>query len=615
MKKILISILIGLSFTAVSCTSWLDIPKKGVIPEDEFYSSDAQAEALLANMYVSLQGANGVAGSSGIYNPQLMILNYSADDVLAAGGNAEDHGEFRVFDEFRYDNSNSALLNLYNGYATGIYAANLIISHFTTENVDGEEPYFTSDYTDQCVAEARVMRAYLHMMMALSWYAPNIVDRVLEVDEYPVQATDQSQVLSWVISECDKAIKSGNLPERQGPNDKLATARASVGFAQFVAGKAAVFNNDMEKARKYLGALIESGNYVLTPSEEYWTNFHVAGDGNSEKIFEPNFIEDTNFTYSGWSLGQPIWRGRWMVANVLCWRLDNLASTPTVCEKLPGSGGGWNGGAIQEDFAKKFLAHDGDSPRRRACFLTEEEWLYEMDWSGSQLNDALLLQKKRDPNRGISSQSGVYSHGPYFEWKFMVYHNPPKILTGGKSYPADNIASMGANSNQTNFNLARYAEALLLYAEACIGTTDESKGLKALREVQERSGSGKLSVALTIEDVMEEKQYEMWFESCRFHDLVRWGKKGFVDLNKVFNTSGIHEHVPTVSDAYFLVDESGAPAYPKYYQKEHHLVTTYSSAVFNAFTIGRNEYFPFPRDVKAANPYLEDVLGWSDYGD
>ena len=615
MKKILISILIGFSFAAVSCTSWLDESKKGVIPESDYYTSDEEAQALLANMYASLLGNNGVAGSSGIYNPQLMILNYSADDILAAGGNSEDHGEFRVFDEFRYDNSNPALLNLYNGYATGIHAANLIISHFTTENADREEPFFSSDYTDQCVAEARVMRAYLHMMMALSWYAPNIVDRLIGLDEYPVQAGSQSDVLSWVISECEKAIKSGKLPERQGPDDKLATARMSVGFAQFVAGKAAVFNNDMAKARKYLGDLIKSKNYELTPSDEYWTNFHRAGDGNREKIFEPNFIEDANFTYDGWSLGQPIWRGRWMVANVLCWRTDALPSTPMVVEKLPGTGGGWNGGAIQEDFAKKFLQHDGNSPRRRACFLTEEEWLYEMDWSGSLVNEGTADQKKRDPMRGISSQSGLYSHGPYFEWKTMVYHNPPKILTGGKSYPADNINSMGGNSNQTNFNLARYAEALLLYAEACIGSADESKGLEALRLVQQRSGSGKLSNKLTIEEVMEEKQYEMWFEGCRFHDLVRWSHRGFVDLNKVFNSSGIHERIPTVNDAYFLLDEEGDPVYPNYYEKEHHLVTTYSRAVFNAFTIGRNEYFPFPRDTKTANPFLEDVLGWADYGD
>ena len=133
------------------------------------------------------------------------------------------------------------------------------------------------------------MRAWLHMMMALCWYQPYIVDRILDGDELPTQAESQKQVLDWVIAECDKAIKSGSLPERSSTSDKNSTAIMTKGFAQFTAGKAAVFNNDMATARQYLGDLINSGKYALVPSEDFWTNFHMDGDGNSEKIFEVNY--------------------------------------------------------------------------------------------------------------------------------------------------------------------------------------------------------------------------------------------------------------------------------------------------------------------------------------
>ena len=402
--------------------------------------------------------------------------------------------------------------------------------------------------------------------------------------------------MKTVIAECDKAIKSGSLPKRNGKSDKDATAIMTVGFAQFIAGKAAMFNNDPTTARKYLGDLINSGDYDLIDGAEYWTNFHVAGDGNSEKIFEPNFIEDPAFTNNPWGSGAPIQRGRWMVANVFLWRIGNLASQPIVS-----GGDGWNGGAIQNDFAKKFLAHDGDSPRRKACFITEDEFLYELDWVGSKCNDGTLAEKKADPGRGIGS-AGVFSHGPYFEWKHMVYLNPPKILTGGKEYPADNVSGLGWASNQKNFNVARYAEALLLYAEACIGA-DEAAGLKALNAVQERSGSGKISSKLTFEDVMEEKQYEMWFENCRFLDLVRWAKQGKVDLNKVFNESKIHETVTIVYDEFTTEGKPG-------YQKEHKLFTEPTTVKFNKFE-DKYMYFPFPRQVKTANPNLHDVGGWA----
>ena len=105
---------------------------------------------------------------------------------------------------------------------------------------------------------------------------------------------------------------------------------------------------------------------------------------------------------------------------------------------------------------------------------------------------------------------------------------------------------------------------------------------------------------------MDEKQYELWFESCRFHDLVRWAAQGKVDLNEVFNTryGGIHENVPTVYDEFFMEGTAG-------YQKEHKLYETHSKAHYNKFEVGKNEYFPFPLDVKNGNPNLQDVLGWS----
>jgi hypothetical protein len=181
----------------------------------------------------------------------------------------------------------------------------------------------------------------------------------------------------------------------------------------------------------------------------------------------------------------------------------------------------------------------------------------------------------------------------------MAYAKIPKILSGGKEYPGDNVSEiMGGASTQKNFMVARYAEALLLYAEACIGA-DEAAGLKALNEVQLRSGSGKISTSLTFEDVMEEKQYEMWFENCRFLDLVRWAKQGKVNLDQLFNKNygGIHNKIPTTYDEFFT---KGAA--------KHKFYTDYSKADFNDFS-DKYMYLPFPLDCRLAN-HFKNVLGW-----
>ena len=599
MKKIILPILLGFALIAVSCEQNLDIPQKGKVSTLEFYASDADAEAALANMYA--QYIENVCGFSGNGNPLQFILNYAADDILAAGKNYGDHIDFRVFDEFNYDQANSTLKQAYQRFYYAIYHANLVISNFTTENRNGEAPKFQSAYTERCVAEARVLRAYLHMMTALMWNQPPLMDRVYEGDELPPDnlSHTQSEILQWVITECQKALDSGKLPKRNGPTDKDNTARMNVGFAQFVAGKAAMFNNDPATARKYLGDLIASGNYALIPSEEYWTNFHIDGDGNSEKIFEPNLINDPALTARQWArFSVPFGRDRWQAASVFNWRSKSLLGLSDVTNT-----NGWGGGAIQEDFAEKFYQHDGDSPRRKACFLTEDEFLYQLNYPTSKATTE--EEMKADPGRGLAA-GGMFGHPKYFRWKTMSFLKPPKILTGGKEgYHADNIPELGDDSNQSNYWVARYAEALLLYAEACIGSSDEAKGLKALQDVQKRSGSGKISTSLTFEAVMEEKQYEMWFENCRFLDLVRWSKQGKVNLDQIFNKSKIHEHVPTVLDEF---SEEGKPGYKKY----HKFFTTYDAVPgVSTFVVGKHEYLPFPRDSKNANKNLHDVLGWA----
>ena len=108
------------------------------------------------------------------------------------------------------------------------------------------------------------------MMQALCFNTPCIVDRILDPSELPAQAGSQKEVLEGVIAECEKAIASNALPKRNGPTDKNGTAIMTKGFAQFIAGKAAMFNNDPATARKYLGDLISSGDYKLVDSKDYW---------------------------------------------------------------------------------------------------------------------------------------------------------------------------------------------------------------------------------------------------------------------------------------------------------------------------------------------------------
>ena len=88
-------------------------------------------------------------------------------------------------------------------------------------------------------------------------------------------------------------------------------------------------------------------------------------------------------------------------------------------------------------------------------------------------------------------------------------------------------------------------------------------------------------------------------------NLVRWSKLGKVDLNAIYNTSGIHQNVPTVHDEF---NEPDAPGY----NTIHKLYVTHDPVPGTSdFVVGKHEYLPFPRDAKTSNPNLHDVLGWA----
>ena len=95
---------------ATSCEDMLDIPQKGTTSTDTFYKTDADAESALTAMYATYIGEIG--GNEGIWSAYLTLINYSADDIFAAGGDINDHADFRIFNEFRYDASSGLHMDL-----------------------------------------------------------------------------------------------------------------------------------------------------------------------------------------------------------------------------------------------------------------------------------------------------------------------------------------------------------------------------------------------------------------------------------------------------------------------------------------------------------------------
>lgn len=532
----------------------LDIPQKGVVGIESFYQTDEDAASALVAAYSDF--AKNIGGNDGTYVPYNIIFNYCADNVLAAGEYYGDNDQFASINEYRFDSQSSVVTAAYKRFYFVIYHTNLVIDNFE---------YGESEIKDRCISEARILRAWCHMMTTMAWDCPPLVDHVLVGSDKPTNYTEGHQaLLQWCAKECSEAVQY--LDERGSTTDKDGAIKVTKGFAWTVQGKALLYAGDYAGAKTALKNVISSGKYALVPGERFGELFHIAGDGSEEKVFESNIVN--NASIGDWS--GKIQRSTWMESNLWGWRSSRLASSP-LCQ----GDQGWGGLAIEENFANEFAANDGDSYRRKATMVSYEEFLTELEWASDTINTT-KEQKLADKNRGIINPDGLYGQCGYLQKKHIV--------------ALDDLTTNWYRFN--NFIIERYADVLLMYAEACAQTSDND-GLQYLQMVQQRAGSKTISSALTLGAVKKERNYELWCEGARWIDMKRWG-----ELEKVKNAG---KHIPSLKDAI----NDGEPAHRGY--------ITYSEPNEGnqvGFVAGKHEWFPFPYSVTSINPNLKQNPGW-----
>ena len=127
-----------------------------------------------------------------------------------------------------------------------------------------------------------------------------------------------------------------------------------------------------------------------------------------------------------------------------------------------------------------------------------------------------------------------------------------------------NTRSFNAYGLDHNMRLIRYAEILLIYAEALangasISATSGYTADMALNEVRTRAGLP--ATTATLENIYDERRAELALEENRFFDLVRWGKAAQV-LGPLGFTAGKNEVFPIPSAQRQL--NSKLPATPGY---------------------------------------------------
>ena len=601
MKKIVFFTLATFALLAVaSCEKNLDIPQKGVTAYETFYKTDEDCEAALTAAYA--QFAENVVSQNGssIYTHYKACLNNCGDDMYAAGSNFGDNDFMAALNEFRYDTGNAPIEHLYQRLFMANYACNLVIDNFK----DGLPEGGPTATTKRAVAEARTIRAYIYFLLTALWDTPPFIDHVItdglpyNSDKDPENPMSHEDLLKWVAAECEAAIP--DLEERKSTSDKDATVKMTKGFAWAVEGKALLFAKDYAGAKTALKKVIDSGKYALVPGEKYWENFHVEGDCNEEKIFEANI--EYNSGIGAWS--GMIQRSTWMEANIWNWRSDHFVAGAAPQSKYTGGVDGWGGLGVPQWFGDEFFANDGHSYRFDATLIHVDDAVYGMEYgdavvdeaTGKKVNDLTLDQKKASTAIGIADpKDGLYGQSFWLPFKQLVR--------------ATDAGAYGNNVRLNNNVVMRYAEVLLLYAEACLQTNDAAQAKWAVNEIQKRAGSKTISDNVDMNVLKKEKSYELWLEGSRWLDLLRWGdtdrvKKAGQDVPKLFDK--LHR-APQGTDQ-GIKWENGTEANSRFYTVSTHEAIDAKWTV--GFVQGKHDFFPYPTTVMSKNPNIVQNPGW-----
>jgi hypothetical protein len=386
-----------------------------------------------------------------------------------------------------------------------------------------------------------------------------------------------------------------DLDERKSTADKDGAVRVTKGFANALAGKTYLFLGQYDKAKTALKKVIDSGKYALVPGDRYMDNFHIEGDGNEEKVFEINF--EYNAGKTTWS--GMIQRSTWMEANAWNWRAGNFVVNPA--RVYCGGIDGWGGLGVPQWFGDEFYANDGHSYRFDATLKHIDDAVYNMEYESAELNAMTLEQKKVSDKIGINDPTqGLYGNSFWLAFKQIMRGAD----TGGKVY--------GDNVRLNNYIVMRYAEVLLLYAEACLQTNEQAAAKTVINQIQERAGSQTVSATVDMDVLKKEKSYELWLESCRWFDILRW--KDQTALNRLAQVGSDVPHLfdkvhrAPQSDDRNVTWENGSEANSRFY-------TVSSSAAKDAgfkvgFVTGKHELFPYPQTVIDKNPNLVQNPNW-----
>jgi hypothetical protein len=321
---------------------------------------------------------------------------------------------------------------------------------------------------DVIVAEAKFLRAYYYFeLVKFFGDVPLIIDKRIGIEEaLALDRTPASEVYAQIETDLTEAAAVMSYTG-------LVKGHATKGAALSLLGKVYLYQNKFVDAASTFDQVIAEGGYSLIG--DYSELFTAANENNTETVFD---VEYSGLEGGGYGC-------------YICLEGNAAPGFHGIRQyngPVYGDGNSYN--LPTQDLYDAFAATD---PRRDLSILDL---------------DAFIAAQ---PNaESISYAIGAGGHTGYYNNKYIK-------RIGEIGLPDNDLTS------PVNYRVIRYADVLLMAAEAHYQTGNTGLAQQLVNQIRSRAGIQGINLS-SIEDIYRERRFELSGEGHRFFDLVRTGQ-------------------------------------------------------------------------------------------
>ena len=499
LKKLVLVPAAVLAMTGCNESDFLSFTNPNEYVEDTYWSSEANAQAAMATIYSPIRSQ--MYGYFGGYTGWHTMNR--ADDTWFILGEEAHNWQPATFT----NTPNTAESDFGRIYNT-INRANVLLNNIHKVNMDQTK-------MNELIGEASFLRGYAYFLLVTNFgdVPLRLVSAAESLEETMKPSSPEADI--WKQVEADFKTAKEYLPITR-PSDEA--GRVTKGTAIAYLGKTYNYLKRYEEGEAELKTIMQSP-YTYDLTENFEDNFTEYTELNKESIFE--LVYEGKYGSGTWGAEGP--------NDTQGWVIPNFAG--------PHGTGGWfkwmPTASIVDDFIVEERPAGSDTrfdKRMYTSFFwkhsdyetTVEDGAWFGDMSFDEIWEACATKRLRgEPDYPtISGKPG----------RFLI----KKFTNFYKNEAEANSMYNQANQNN-NLRVMRFAEVLLLHAEACIKTNKLAEAAADLTRIRDRAGLAKKTwngADELWEEMVHQNELEFFFEGHRFFDLKRW--YSYEEMKQIF---------------------------------------------------------------------------------